>query len=56
MDVESGLLIAAITALTSALVYLYKRSEAINAAIKKDLDEALERERNHRRKKFNGDE
>jgi len=47
MDIESGVLIAAITALSSALVYLYKRSETINASIKKELDACLERERNH---------
>ena len=58
MDVESGLLIGAIGSLASALVYLYRRSEAANAEgnrkaeeaynqVKADLDSCLGRERNH---------
>ena len=56
MELDSALLLSAIGSLTAALLYLYRRSEMVNAsiiqrheesldAIKKELHECQERER-----------
>ena len=45
MDVESGMLLGAISALATVVVYLWKRIEASHAETRNELQACLERER-----------
>ena len=47
VDFDSGLLISAIISLSAAVVYLFQQFMSMNAGYKKDLDECLQRERDH---------